>query len=161
MLYLFHSTAMLPANHFICQIDKLRYAIPLGAQPRVEPNTYLMAGRRANHLATPHHNLATPHSLLSLYNDVLCKENKIPRHFVIAFSSANKIVSSWWPYIERLWVKVYLSHSHWWSLGHYITFFNRKFSHIIWGTLDNFLIKLQTILKVPSGQIRSKWEWYH
>ncbi len=106
MLYLFHSSAMLPANH---------------------PN------------------LATPHSLLSLYNDVFWKENQIPGHFAIAFSRANKSVSSWWPYIEILWVKGYLTHSHWWSLGYYIKFFNREFSHIIWDTFDNFLIELKPI----------------
>jgi hypothetical protein len=55
MLYLFHSSAVLPANHFICQMDMFKHAIPLGAQTRVEPQTYLMvAGSRANHLATPH-----------------------------------------------------------------------------------------------------------
>ncbi len=57
-LYLLHSSAMIPANHFICQMDKLRYAIPL-VPSRVEPHTYLMAGRRAIHLSTPHHNLAS------------------------------------------------------------------------------------------------------
>jgi hypothetical protein len=82
----------------ICYARSTRqpYYLPiiLFAQPRVEPNTYLMAGRRANHLATPHPNLATPHSFLSLYNDVFWKENEIPGHFAIAFNSANNSVSS-------------------------------------------------------------------